>query len=135
MRTLVLFMAVVLSACTAGDSGVAQTPLWNTAWIAETIAGKPVKPPGSVTLNFGDNQVSGNAGCNSYMGPVAISGDTVKFGSIASTMMACLEQGRMQQEMTFHDVLKSAVRIERPSVDSLEISTADGRKIALSRKR
>jgi len=38
-----------------------------------------------------DNKVSGNAGCNSYFGTAVLDNETVKFGTMGSTKMACAE--------------------------------------------
>ena len=38
-----------------------------------------------------DNKVAGNAGCNSYFGDATLNDETVKFGTLGSTRMACEE--------------------------------------------
>jgi heat shock protein HslJ len=129
MRLLALIAGIALTACAPGDGGAPPASLWNTKWTAQSIAGKAVSPPGSVTLNFADGGVSGNGGCNNYFGSAVISGDTIRFGHMGSTMMACTEGGRMEQEDAFHTLLKLAVRFTRPSSNRLEILASDGRKV------
>lgn len=135
MRVAGFAIALGLAACAPEGGNAAPEPLWKTSWIAESVAGAPVAPPGVITLTFTDGQVNGNGGCNSYMGGVTITGAKIKFGSLASTKMACLDGGRMQQEANYHTVLRDAVRYERPSAFRLEIVTQDGRRVVFAAKR
>jgi heat shock protein HslJ len=56
-------------------------------------------------IHFGDEQVSGNGGCNRFFGPYETSavGD-LSFGDLATSMMACLE-AVMDQEQAFLEAL------------------------------
>lgn len=145
MRMVVLSATLMLAACVPeGVGGGSSTPspsspppgeLWNTAWVAESVAGKPVTPPGAITLTFGNGQAGGSSGCNSYSGGVTVKDGTIKFGMLASTMMACLEEGRMQQEFAYQGLLRAAVSFARPSSDRLEIVASDGRRAVFTAKR
>jgi hypothetical protein len=54
-----------------------------------------------INLQFSaDNQVSGNAGCNSYFGAAVLDNETVKFGALGSTLMAC-DEPLMKAESDF----------------------------------
>jgi heat shock protein HslJ len=68
----------------------------------------------SLTAEFGeDGNVSGSAGCNSYSGTYEISGETVEFGEMISTLMACIEpEGIMEQEADFFNAMKNAERFQ-----------------------
>ena len=48
----------------------------------------PMKKP-NMTFDVANNKVSGNGGCNSFNGSVAIDGNTLNFGPVMSTKMAC----------------------------------------------
>jgi heat shock protein HslJ len=62
----------------------------------------------TVTLVFGtDGSVSGNGGCNTYNGSVAVNGDAISFGPLMSTQMAC-PQPVMDQETQFFAALAAA---------------------------
>lgn len=144
MRILALSATLMLGACMpdGANSGGGSTPpaspvsdLWNTAWVAESVAGKPVNPPGAITLNFDAGNVGGSGGCNSYRGSVTAKDGAIKFGMLASTMMACLDPGRMQQESAYTGLLRDAVRYERPTPARLEIVTGDGRRAVFVAKR
>jgi heat shock protein HslJ len=80
-----------------------------------------------VTLNFGaDGQVSGNAGCNNYSGGYETSGDQLKVGPLASTMMACDKPaGVMEQEQLYLAALQNAA-IYEISGDTLTIRDTGG---------
>jgi heat shock protein HslJ len=51
-----------------------------------------------VTLTFEDGNVSMNAGCNTYFGPVDLGGGTLSAPQLAGTMMACDEALMSQDE-------------------------------------
>jgi heat shock protein HslJ len=144
MRTLVaIALALTLAACApeavggGGNGGAPPAPvgeLWNTSWVAESIAEKPVDPPGAITLVFGQGQAGGSGGCNRYSGGVTATGGAIKFANLASTMMACLQPGKMEQESAYHEVLRDAVRYERPGAGRLDIVAADGRRLVFVSK-
>lgn len=55
------------------------------------LAGTPVVPNFKASITFSDTgHASGNASCNRFTGAVSISGDSIKFGQLASTRMACV---------------------------------------------
>jgi len=100
-------MALALAACDeAGQED--RVSLTGTAWIAQSINGKPVIEPGGVTLTFSDERVTGRSGCNTYFGAAEHKNGTLKIGSIGATKMACLRDGLMQQESEFLNTLQAA---------------------------
>jgi len=52
------------------------------------------------TLRFEPDtaRVGGFAGCNQFGGPYTINGDSLRFGSLVSTMMACAEGMELEPE-------------------------------------
>lgn len=69
----------------------------------------PAVPGAMVTLEFGaDGHAGGNSGCNSYGGPYTVEGDTITFGEMVSTLMACADTSVMEQEGQYLDALSSA---------------------------
>jgi heat shock protein HslJ len=54
-----------------------------------------------VTLAIADDSASGQAPCNSYTGEVDIDGDSVEFGTIAQTLMACTDDARTELETRY----------------------------------
>lgn len=92
---LILFL---LSSCTAGKG---SDVLDGTAWQLVAI-GEDLPLTGStLTITFEDGQAGGSSGCNSYGGAYTIQGDQFGMKDIASTLMACLDAGVMEQEQAY----------------------------------
>lgn len=105
MMTIALFLAVALAAC--GGSGAAA--LAGTRWQLVSIDGNPVLPGSAPTLRFDDaGQVSGSGGCNSFSGGYSVSGNTLSFDPLASTLMACADTAMMDQETAYLMALQGA---------------------------
>lgn len=94
------------------------------AWLAESIDGAGVIDDLQTTLEIAeDGAVSGSGGCNRFTGSAVIEGDTIKFGDLGSTMMAC-EEAAMDQEMKFHAAL-GATRTFRIDVEQKKLFLSD----------
>jgi heat shock protein HslJ len=94
---LVLCAALIVSAC-ATQFGAPATELLETYWRAEQIDGRPVgHRPGTRELHivFGRDasRVSGFAGCNGFFGSFEQQGETLRFGNLGMTRMACVGEG------------------------------------------
>lgn len=84
---------------------VAAAPSLFGSWLAEDIGGAGVLDDVQSTLAIAaDGAVSGKGGCNGFGGMATIAGDTLSFGPLAGTLMACPE-AVMDQERKFHDAL------------------------------
>ena len=59
-----------------------------------------------------DGTAGGDTGCNSYGGDYTVEGDTLSFGEMVSTLMACEDQAVMAQEQAYLAALQSAARFE-----------------------
>ena len=87
--TLLLLCAVawVFPAFAAGDQPA--FPLSGTTWRVTAIGGSPVHGR-APTLTINGDKVSGSGGCNRYFSGVELGQENaIRFGTIASTMMAC----------------------------------------------
>jgi heat shock protein HslJ len=79
-------------------------------WLLEDLGGSGVIDSVQATLNFPQTgRVAGNTSCNRFSGPVEISGDSIKFGPLVSTRMACPE-AVMSQETKYLSALPAAER-------------------------
>ncbi len=89
-----------------------------------------------ITLFFGENgELSGNAGCNQYIGSFTTDGDTVQIGQLGSTMRFCAEpEGTMDQESQFLNALQSAATFTVEG-DTLEMRTAGDAIAVMATKR
>jgi heat shock protein HslJ len=118
---LVLFVALTLAAC-ANDRSRAPTEgskmktvtaqdLAGTEWLLESLGGASVLERAPATLAFPEpGRVAGKGSCNRFMGSVEIGQGAVRFGKMASTMMACPPEV-MQQEAAYLKALENADRI------------------------
>jgi putative lipoprotein len=86
-------------------AATSQRNLIGTSWRAEDIGGRGVVDNAQTTLTFdGEGRVTGSGGCNRYFGPATLQGDSISFGGIGSTRMAC-PPARMEQEQAFFAAL------------------------------
>ena len=79
-----LLVMIVLSAC-AGSSSASVEGQWKLVSYNQTAA----MPDVEASIEFKDGQMSGNVGCNGFGGEYTVSGDTLEFGPVMSTMMFC----------------------------------------------
>ena len=109
-KILILPMLVVMffSACSNNRFPVGD-PLSGTSWELVYYQKSPVIEGAKVTATFEDGQVKGSSGCNSYSGSYQVEGDKISFGSLMSTLMACLgPEGVMDQETMYLAWLQDA---------------------------
>lgn len=120
---LALAFALVLAAC----GGKADLPsLAGTSWVLEEMNGQPIVENTTPTLSFRNEKESGgNASCNSFGGNYQAQNGQLTFGSLISTLMACLEPGVMEQESAYLAALQSAAAY-RVEGGKLFISDASG---------
>ena len=126
--------AMLLAACAANEaaaSGAADETLPGTAWLAEDIQGGGVLDRLQTTLSFlGDGRVAGTGGCNRFNGPVDVKGQSIHFGSLAVTMMAC-SPAVMQQEERFFAAVAAAAQWKRTPERKLVLSDAAGKPVVV----
>jgi heat shock protein HslJ len=135
LTLLMVILALGLTGCAAlnarGEaSGDAGKTLANTKWRLVEMGAPGAETPdlaqANVTLEFDDQgRAAGRSACNSYGGSVTVNGETIAFGEIASTMMACADPARMQLEQDYLAALNNADRFELGQ-DSLTIFYSGG---------
>ncbi len=113
----------------AGDEP-GPTALVDTFWELESFEEQgevtPALEGAPVTLEFGEEGLAGgSAGCNSFGGQVAVGEGTISFSEVVSTLMACTDEGVMEQETRFLQALEGAAEYEL-SGDNLQIFYNDG---------
>ena len=100
IQTLIVITILILTACSSISSNSALVGEWKL--ISYGPKDSPIAAAGdsknSITLSK-DGNLSGNVGCNSFSGTFSATNNQIKFGAIASTMMACPDP-IMQQEST-----------------------------------
>ena len=95
--------------------------LANTRWQLESLDDAAPAGEAPLTLEFdAAGRVSGSSGCNRFSASYALEGDALRFGPIASTKMARLDEALMQQEMAYLAALEAVTHYEQ-STESLVI--------------
>ncbi len=120
-----LIATVLVGGCEAtGSESEKAADLVGTSWVATDIDGQGVLEDTASTLDFGEpGQVFGKGGCNRFFGAVTITGESIEFGKMGSTMMAC-PPPMMDQERRYLDALGQANRFE--SKDGALLIFGDG---------
>lgn len=96
-----------------------------TEWLLRSLHGADVDPEIGSSLGFDDEgNAFGNGGCNRFRGSAEIVGDSLKFGNLASTMMACMEPNSTQ-EAAFHAALAETVAFRGEEADLLLLNSKD----------
>ncbi len=78
--------------------------LQNRAWIATQIGNTEIKAPPaahslpSIQFDEASKRVSGSDGCNRIMGAYTAGHDTLQLSQMASTRMACINSGGIDQQ-------------------------------------
>lgn len=117
---LVLVLSLFsLTACAGGAT------FEGTSWQLVSMSGKSPVINTQPTINFEDGQVYGNSSCNSYGGEYKPGGESIEFGMMMSTAMACADHGAMDQEQEYLAFLGSVGRWEMKD-GQLFLFRADG---------
>lgn len=98
-RQLLAGMAGVSLLTLVGTAALAEESILGATWLAEDIKGKGVIDNLQTTLAVSrDGTVSGLAGCNRFSGTPTIKGQSITFGPMAVTRMACLPAVAEQED-------------------------------------
>jgi heat shock protein HslJ len=122
--TLTLLLPVTLGAGCAPPAAppAASTPaptpaaaaalsLIGTIWRLQDLGGTAAIPGVEATLEFPEaGRAGGRGSCNRFFGTVEISGETIRFGPLAATKMACLDPAANAQEKKYLEALQAAER-------------------------
>jgi heat shock protein HslJ len=77
-------------------------------------------PGTEITLEIRNDQISGNAGCNTYNGTYRIEGEELTIEGLTLTQQICEPEEIMQQEARYIELLQTANRFESAG-DVLEL--------------
>jgi heat shock protein HslJ len=127
--TVITWVLVMLVACgvTSGN------PLNGTTWELYSIGQYSPVPGSKTTIRFEGGQVSGLGGCNQYGGEYKVSGQTLAFGALHMTEMACTSPaGVMEQESAYLKFLGEAQRFAVTD-GQLQIYRSDGEALTFVR--
>lgn len=89
-------------------------PAWRVTNFNNGMQGVVSTVPGTqLTMMFSeDGAISGSAGCNRYTGSYTLSGSSISFGPIATTLMACLDEDVTRQEQQFLAALMASTTFD-----------------------
>jgi heat shock protein HslJ len=120
-----LVAAVLLAVFPAPASAAS---LAGTKWKVTRIAGDPVSEFG-LKLDFGEREVSGNDGCNTYSARYRVNGSHVRFRRFISTAIGC-EGG------TIPSITQRLMRTRRYVLTGRRLKLLrDGRTLVVLRRR
>jgi heat shock protein HslJ len=86
-----------------GQATVAPSiPITDRDWVLIELGGKTAplgsgNEPATMRLESATSTAAGFAGCNRYRSNVTLSGDTMRFGPIISTKMACADGDELER--------------------------------------
>ena len=138
-KILLLWIApfVIAGSMLAACSGNASPSLvgdWKLISYGPSTNPAPAEPNVETSLTFGsDGKLNGNMGCNGFNGDYKVDGDTITFGPITSTMMACADP-IMQQESTVFIVFSNPATFKIDG-NMLTAISADGKSIVVLERK
>jgi heat shock protein HslJ len=95
-----------------GHGSTGAFGLSGSEWLLEDLGGSRMLDQIQATLTFPEEgKVAGNGSCNRFFGAVEIHGESIKFGPLGSTRMACAAAA-MNQETNYLKALQAAERFE-----------------------
>jgi len=98
---------------TSTTSAPTTIDLVGTGWRLEDLVGAGIIDNSQATLTFPEaGRVAGDGSCNRFMGPVTITGNSIKIGPLAGTRMACASEAVGNQEAKYLKALEGATRFE-----------------------
>jgi heat shock protein HslJ len=133
MKTIWLILAIsatalVLNACASPAGNAVALP--GTRWELVSLGGASPVQGTLITLFFGeDDMAGGNASCNTYSGKYKVTGSSLTFEQMMSTMMAC-EPAINEQEQSYLKVL-GETKSYKVTGGNLTLKDASGSSLAV----
>ena len=109
-------------------------PITNKTWIVTHIHGEAIKTEPtdrnipSLLLTSEGNRLSGADGCNRLIGNYTITSNKLKFGTIGSTMMACLDENIQKTAQQYGSALDK-VEAYQATPSTLILKDKDGKAL------
>lgn len=131
--TLLVISGSMLTAC-SGNPSASLAGTWKLISYGSPASPTPAVPDVDASVIFGsDGTLSGNVGCNSFNGSYKVDGETVTFGAIASTLMACADPIAQQEGMVFNVFVNTAT-FELDG-NTLTVISADGNSVVVFERK
>ena len=89
-----------------------HAPLLDTTWNLAELNNRKIQHPGPQVphLRFEAEKVTGNDGCNNFFGGYTLEENSLKFGMLASTRMACPHLKDL--DMEFNKMISATTRYQ-----------------------
>jgi putative lipoprotein len=106
-------IAFALSACGPATEASLTRSAWpvtlaGSTWTAVRVGDLPTVAGSQPTAAFTADKVAGTTGCNSYFGTYEYSRGAIKFSTMGSTAMACLDPAIEATEGRFTSAMQGA---------------------------
>jgi len=104
--------------------------LGGTRWLLSELDGERV-PPGEgdrtphLVLDLEESRLAGSGGCNRLLGAFELDGDGLRFGPVATTMMACADEV-LARERAFLAALEATRAYE---IEGATLVLLEGRRV------
>ena len=114
----------------AGMGPAADTSLGGIRWMLVEVVGAAARSAtperaAYLELSPSEGRATGNTTCNRFSGPYSLSGDSLGFGALISTKMACVDSALNAQEVAFLGALQTTRRW-RMAGDTLVLAGESG---------
>ncbi len=127
---LLLFMIGSMLAACSGSASTSLTGTWKLISYGSPANPTPAVANVETSLTFeSDGALSGSVGCNSFSGDYTVDGNTITFGAIAATEMAC-DEPIMEQESGVFKVFTNTATFKMDG-NTLTILSADGNSVVV----
>ena len=141
MRFAIIASLGIAAAACSRNAEVVSTPGGSAAlmagreWTLFSMREQPVNAGRPITLRFDavEQRAGGLSACNQYSAPYTVTHDSLRFGPIVSTKMACVDADKNKLEQTYFAML-AQVRTYQLTDTILDL-TAEGKTIAFFRSR
>jgi hypothetical protein len=80
---------------------------WSLVFFGPEGAENPVIAGSLITLILVDGQAGGFGGCNAYSATYEVEGESLSFGEITSTLIACADEQMTEQEQQYFTALQT----------------------------
>lgn len=109
-----------------GNGDGTASELDGTQWILTSLEGQSIVGNNDLTLMFDDGIIGGAGGCNQFGGSYEASGSNLTFSEIVSTLMACEDQGIMDQETAYLAALQEVASYQMTDSGTLVLMDGSG---------
>ena len=118
-------LGLLMTACGGGEA--IDQMIDQTLWRLVTIAGADIDSEPPASIGFGEGEVGGTTGCNTFGGVynAAPDDDTISIGPLRSTLVACRSEALAARERAMMASLQSAARY-LITADGLELRDGVG---------